>query len=156
MNIATKNLITDQKLLAITKNGTDVIFLCDLRLHSNKQIVACQEITKRLYLMGYKFIHNSPTSSRGVGVLIKKTVLENLIIHNILRDFEGNYILLDIEHSNKRYTIGSVYGCNTTEGISLYDNLHRDILSFRNKSIILGGDWNASFDCSPVNKNIDV
>jgi hypothetical protein len=72
LNIATKNLITDQKLLAITKNGTDVIFLCDLRIQSNKQIVACQEITKRLYLMGYKFIHNSPTSSRGVGILIKK------------------------------------------------------------------------------------
>ncbi len=94
LNIATKNLITDQKLLAITKNGTDVIFLCDLRIHSLKQIVACQEITKRLHLMGYKFIHNSPTSSRGVGILIKKSALDNLVIHNILRDRDGNFILL--------------------------------------------------------------
>jgi len=92
LNIATKNIITEQKLLAITKNSTDVIFLCDLRLHSSKQIVACQEITKKLYLMGYKFIHNSPTSSRGVGVLIKKSALENLIIHNTLRDVDGNFI----------------------------------------------------------------
>jgi hypothetical protein len=38
----------------------------------------------------------------------------------------------------------------------MYDNLQRDILSFKNKNIILGGDWNASFDCSPVNENIDV
>ncbi len=156
MNIATKNIITEQKLLAITKNSTDVIFLCDLRLHSTKQIVACQEITKKLHLMGYKFIHNSPSSSRGVGVLIKKSALENLIIHNTLRDLEGNFILLDIEHYSHRYTIGSVYGCNTNEGINMYDNLQRDILSLKNKTLILGGDWNASYDCSPVNENIDV
>ncbi len=72
LNVATKNLFTDQKLLAVTRNGTDVIFLCDLRLHSSKQIIACKEISKRLYLMGYKFIYNSPTASRGVGILIKK------------------------------------------------------------------------------------
>ncbi len=34
LNIATKNLITDQKLLAITKLGSDIIFLADLRLNS--------------------------------------------------------------------------------------------------------------------------
>jgi len=68
--------------------------------------------------MGYKFIHNSPTSSRGVGILIKKSALDNLVIHNILRDSDGNFILLDIEHFSKRYTIGSVYGCNTNEGLT--------------------------------------
>jgi len=78
--------------------------------------------------MGYKFIYNSPTASRGVGILIKKTALENLIIHNTVRDTEGNFILLDVEHFSRRYTIGSVYGCNTNEGINMYDNLQREIL----------------------------
>jgi exonuclease III len=38
----------------------------------------------------------------------------------------------------------------------MYDNLQRDILSLKNKTLILGGDWNASYDCSPVNENIDI
>jgi hypothetical protein len=67
LNIATKNLITDQKLLAITKLGSDIIFLADLRLNSLKQITACKEIVKSLYILGYKFIFNSPVANRGVG-----------------------------------------------------------------------------------------
>ncbi len=143
-------------MLAVTKGGQDIIFLSDLRLHSLKQIQACKEISKRFYFMGYKFIHNSPTSSRGVGILVKRNLLDKLNIVNIIRDREGNYILIDVDYHNNRYTFGSIYGVNTNEGIDMYDNLETDIVSLKNKKVILGGDFNATYDCSDVNINIDV
>jgi hypothetical protein len=88
LNISTKNIITDQKILATVGLGSDIIFLSDIRLNSNKQCVACKEITKRFYLLGYRFIHNSPFSNRGVGILIKKKTMEKiqlLIQFGILR-----------------------------------------------------------------------
>jgi hypothetical protein len=89
--------------------------------------------------MGYKFIHNSPTSSRGVGILLKKSLLDNLNILNTVRDREGNYILIDVEYRNERYTFGSIYGANTNEGIHMYDSLEADIKCLKNKKIIIGG-----------------
>ena len=40
LNISTKNIITEQKILAIVKGGNDIIFLSDLRLNSRIQHVA--------------------------------------------------------------------------------------------------------------------
>jgi exonuclease III len=156
LNIASKNIITEQKIHAVTKNGCDIVFLSDLRLNSLKQIVACKEISQKFYFRGYKFIHNSPVSSRGVGILVKRTVLEKVSIVNTVRDTDGNYILIDIEYKNNRYTLGSVYGANTNEGISMYDALERDLVNLKNEKIILGGDWNATYDRSDVNVNIDI
>jgi len=138
----TKNVITEQKIFAITRDNSDIIFLSDLRLNSIKQVSACKEICKTLYFRGYKFIHNSPTSLRGVGILIKKEVFDSSTIFSTIRDRDGNYILLDIEYNNHRITVGSIYGANTNEGIDMYDNLQRDILGLNNSEIVLGGDFN--------------
>ena len=156
LNISTKNIITDQKILAVVGLGSDIIFLSDTRLNSNKQCVPCKEIVKRFYLLGYKFIHNSPLSNRGVGILLKKKVLDNLTVVNTIRDLEGNYILLDIEYKSVKYTIGSVYGANTNEGIHMYNGLKEDIVRLKNSNIILGGDWNCVWDKSRVEENLDV
>jgi exonuclease III len=156
LNISTKNIITDQKILATVGLGSDIIFLSDIRLNSNKQCVACKEITKRFYLLGYRFIHNSPFSNRGVGILIKKKTMEKIQLLNTVRDFEGNHILLDIEYKSVKYTIGSVYGANTNEGINMYNILRDDILKLKNSKIILGGDWNCVWDTNRVEENLDV
>jgi exonuclease III len=156
LNISTKNIITDQKILAVVGMGSDIIFLSDLRLNSLKQVVACKEITKRFYLLGYKFIHNSPLSNRGVGILIKKKAMENLRILNTVRDLEGNHILIDIEYKSSRYTLGSVYGANTNDGIDMYNVLRNNILQLKNTKIILGGDWNCVWNRSAVDENLYV
>ena len=156
LNISTKNIITEQKFLAIVKGGNDIIFLSDLRLNSRIQHVACSELIKTFYLHGYKFIHNSTISSRGVGILIHRKVLDNIIVYSINRDVNCNYILLDIEFKTDRYTIGSVYGANTNDGFTMYTDLERDILAFKNTKIILGGDWNATWCLDEVERNIDI
>jgi exonuclease III len=156
LNISTKNIITDQKILAVVGLCSDIIFLSDLRLNSLKQSVACKDITKRFQLLGYKFIHNSPHSNRGVGILIKKKAMEKIHILNTVRDLEGNHILIDIDYKSTRYTLGSVYGANTNDGIDMYNVLRNDILQLKNTKIILGGDWNCVWDRSAVEVNLDV
>jgi exonuclease III len=156
LNISTKNIITEQKILAIVKGGHDIIFLSDLRLNSRIQHVACSELIKSFYLHGYKFIHNSTVSSHGVGILINRKVLDNIIVHSVNRDINCNYMLLDIEFKGERYTIGSAYRVNSNEGISMYTDLERDIRAFKNTKIILGGDWNATWCLDKVERDIDV
>jgi hypothetical protein len=43
--------------------------------------------------------------------------IEKISIINMVRDTEGNFILIDVEHKNSRFTLGSVYRANTNEGI---------------------------------------
>ena len=62
LNVSTKNEITTQKILAICKLGSDLIFLCDLRLNSTKQVSAVHDLEKKLFLKGYKLFHNSTNS----------------------------------------------------------------------------------------------
>ncbi len=69
------------------------------------------------YLLGYKFIHNSTTSSRGVGILVKREIWDCFNIINIVRDLDNNYILNDVDYNGIRFTGGSVYGANTNEGL---------------------------------------
>ena len=106
--------------------------------------------------MGYKFIHNSTTSNRGVGILIKRELLNCFNILNTVKDIENNYILIDVEYNGSRFTAGSVYGANTNEGLPMYDSLQEKITGLGNRDIILGGDWNATFDNKNVNENLDV
>ena len=77
MNISTKNDITLQKVLGICSLKSDIIFLSDLRLNSSKQSSAVHDLEKLFFFNGYKFYHNSVVASRGVGILIKKTICDS-------------------------------------------------------------------------------
>jgi exonuclease III len=120
---------------------------------SIKQSAALHDLEKKFLLKGYKFIYNSKSSSRGVGILLKSSLV--YIIHNTLHDFDDNYLLLDISIDNYRFVLGSVYGPNRDE-LEFFDNLKLDIRNLNKKSIILGGDWNATMDSNPAPANIDV
>jgi hypothetical protein len=66
-------------------------------------------------------------------------LFEKLVLLTQFCDTDGNYILIDIEYKNIRYTLGSVYGANTNEGISMYDALERDLSNLKNKKDNFGG-----------------
>ena len=63
---------------------------------------------------------------------------------------------MEVEYKEKKYIWGAIYGVNRDEGVSMYSNLERDIKQLKNKNIILGGDWNGTWDCSNVENNIDI
>jgi exonuclease III len=72
-------------------------------------------------------------------------------------DYHDNYMLLDISLDNYRFVIGSIYGPNRDE-LEFFDNLKLDLRNLNPNSnpVVLGGDWNATWDSNPVQTNIDV
>jgi len=153
LNVSTRNSKTDLKILAVTKKNCDIILLSDTRLNSDKQVAALHDLTKKFLLKGYNFIHNSKSASRGVAILIKKSLPWN--IHSKICDNGDNYLIVDITISGKKFTLASIYGPNNDDML-FYDNLLAALQSVGNSSIVVGGDWNATWDPSPVQSNIDV
>jgi exonuclease III len=67
------------KIMALTKNKDDIILLSDTRLNSEKQTAALHDLYKVIFNEGYELFHQSPNSSRGVGILISRKLNYNLI-----------------------------------------------------------------------------
>ncbi len=106
LNISTKNTKTDLKILAITKQNSDIILLSDTRLNTNKQSSATHDLQKKFRLKGYDFIHNSKTASRGVAILLKRTIKWE--IHGKREDRGDNFLILDLTILEKRFTLAAV------------------------------------------------
>jgi len=156
LNISTKNEITVQKLLGVCKLGTDFIFLSDMRLNSSKQVSAVHDLDKKLFLKGYKLYHNSGTSLRGVGIMVSKKYSESgfSVLEEIKSD-DNNILCMHVEINGQKILLVSVYGPNKDTEINFYENLKIIIRPFKCPCII-GGDWNATFDISDVNQNLDI
>ena len=143
-------------MLAIVSLRSDFIFLSDLRLNSRKQISAVHDLEKKFFLNGYTFYHNSVVPNRGVGILIKNKIVNgNLVILSRDDGIDCNSIILKLSFMEKIFALCSVYGPNHDTEIEFYDDLQNRIEQL-NCPVILGGDWNATLDDSPVESNIDI
>ena len=143
----------DHKLYSIVKNKDEVIFLSDIRLNSANQISGLNDLKKKLSFLGYNLHYNSGKSSRGVGILISRKLK-----YTVLREFgdeEDNILLLDVEILGKKFTLGSIYGPNEDD-MPFFETLKEGIKNFKNSNVIIGGDWNLTWDSSDINLNIDV
>ena len=155
MNSSTINQTTYKKAMSLTSCGDDIIFLSDLRLNSSSQKSSSHDVTKIFQGLGYNLMYHSTKSSRGVGILIKLSL--DHVIHTVTTDWEDdNFMLLDVTINSLRLTIGSVYGPNTDDDLDFYNRLNRGLRELTNKTIIIGGDWNATWDTSRVENNIDI
>ena len=153
LNISSISDKTSHKIQCIIKKGTDIILLSDLRLNSEKQRSATEDITKKFLLKGYDFVHNALTSNRGAGILISKKL--NATVQKKTGDQEGNFILIDLCIGDSIITIGSIYGPNINENIYVYDSLVNALNNMNKNIIVLGGDWNCTWDSRGIEDNID-
>jgi hypothetical protein len=64
-------------------------------------------------------------------------------------------LLLDITVDSFRFVLGSIYGPNRDE-LEFFDNLKLNVRNIGQKYVIVGGNWNATYDSNPVPLNIDV
>ena len=80
----------------------------------------------------------SMNSSRGVGILISKKIKHEVRV--VISDPDDNFLLLDTIINDKRLTLGAVYGPNEDD-MAFYDRLRQGILTVKNESVIIGGDW---------------
>ena len=99
--------------------------------------------------------YNSRDSQRGVGILMKKNIFENIQVWCRIDSDDGNYMLLHINIKNMELLLCSVYGPNRDNEIAFYTHLKNDLNNFH-CPVICGGDWNATFDASPVESNLDT
>jgi len=139
MNISTTNDITTQKIICICSLKSDFIFLSDLRLNSAKQVSAVHDLEKTFSFNGYKFLHNSIIPSRGVGILIKKNIFDNLTILERKDAEDCNSLLLHVQHRNKEFVLCPVYGPNRDNEIIFYEELATNLRNFACPLILGGG-----------------
>jgi exonuclease III len=95
-------------------------------------------------------LYNSPFASRGVGILIKKDL--GFSISETKKDREGNILLLKCNKNGtegNHVTLGSIYGPNDNNR-EFFADLKKMLKDLGGANIILGGDWNATWDSSAV------
>jgi hypothetical protein len=146
-----------RKFYGICSLKTDIIFMCDLRL-CNKAGLTDLKFANDTFAVNpycsYNFIHQSTTNSRGVGILIKKSL--NFKCLATERDLVGdNYLLIRADLQNQTVILGTIYGPNKRD-----DDFFRRLLVSLNVlgwyPVVLGGDWNAVFSCLPAGDNPDI
>ncbi len=79
-------------------------------------------------------------------------------INNEFRDNEENFLVIDCSINGIKYGIGAVYGPNNTSRV-FYNGLSAVIRTLRTSgvaNIVVGGDWNTTWDRRPVTDNIDT
>ncbi len=104
----------------------------------------------------YEAFFNSSRNGRGVGILIAHNL--NITVIEQYSDLAENIILLKIKHSDSLVIVGAVYGPNSTDR-NFFSEIERAINQLSNGSnlpIVVGGDWNTTWDGSQVNINIDT
>ena len=77
--------------------------------------------------------------SRGTCILIKNSVSRT--IHEIIKDDNGRYVIIDIEIDDTRLTLASVYGPNNDDP-DFFIKFINDIESIQNDHRVIAGDWN--------------
>jgi exonuclease III len=131
----------------------DVVFLSDTKLNTEANPHALNDIEKKLFNLNYLIFHNSKGSSRGVAIIIKKDIFKSVL--NSIQDANNNFLLLKVELVHGVVLLGTVYGPNNNDA-QFFADLEAGIRNSACESVILAGDWNATWDPRPVNENIDV
>ena len=142
------------KIYGIVQLKTDFIILSDIRLGSKKNDIS---IINKMFLTNpycsYNFLHNSSSSCRGVGILIKSTL--NVSVLAEARDKHENILALRVLQQGSEFVICGVYGPNTICPEFFLD-INSILSRTSNLPIIVGGDWNCTPSTEPIKTNPDV
>ena len=85
-------------------------------------------------------MNGNNTNSNGVAVLFKNNF--DFRLHTVIRDDEGQYIILDIEMLGKRMTLVNLYAPSSGDHPEYFEKNEKDIDKIANNYILIGGDWN--------------
>jgi exonuclease III len=131
------------KINGITKLGTDIILISDLKLSTRNLISSADEV-KKLFACNlydsYDLIYNSQRNKRGVGILINKKIV--LDIEDTFRDAEENTLLIKATYKGEKIIIGSIYGPNDTNPL-FFETIKGKIQQWYERGavhVVLGGD----------------
>ena len=111
----------------------DICFLQETHSIQNNESIWMTEWGYKTFFSSYK------SNSRGVGILFSNTFEHE--IHNIIKDPEGRYLILEVTIQNNRLLLVNVYGPNDDDPI-FFRNLFTQIQHFQNSAVITAGDFN--------------
>ena len=120
----------------------DIICLSDTRFDSNSEMLFCNMTNYNCFFSS----HNS--QSRGVAILASKQ--RDFSFHDVIRDPEGNYIIIKIECDQKTFVIANIYGPNQDNPL-FFETLFEHILSLNTPEYLITGDFNVT-----INHNLDT
>lgn len=122
----------------IRKQSIDVIFLQET--HSSKEI----ENTWRTEWCGEAYFAHGSSNAKGTCILFKSD-LANLELHEIKRDIDGRYIIIDATINDTRLTLANVYGPNS-DNADYFKKVFGIIDELPNENRLVGGDFNLVLD----------
>ncbi|MEW8548783.1 MAG: reverse transcriptase domain-containing protein, partial [Candidatus Thiodiazotropha sp.] len=115
----------------------NIICLQDVHLEDKMETYVKHEWGNPLYLSGKN------SNSRGVMVLFNNNF--EYEVGKIIRDADGNYIILEVTIGGKKIILVNIYGPNDDKP-QFYKEIKLKILSLENDHVILCGDWNLVLD----------
>ena len=117
----------------VRKNNIDLMVMQET--HSG-----LQDENKWVREWGYRgYFTNFGTQSRGVGILINNTFEYEL--HNVVKDAEGRFLILNLTISNIKLTIAGIYGPNA-DTPDFFAEIQKQVELIGNTSMIIVGDYN--------------
>jgi exonuclease III len=155
-NLTCSDNVFDIKTNAILSLKSDIIFLSDIRLGENKVSISTFRLSKAFQNAKYGYyelISNSTMNKRGTAILISSKLNFELI--DTVKDQNENYICIHCKINGEEVVLGAIYGPNTTDRV-FYGTLENYLERKRGVPIILGGDWNTTWDNSNPDQNIDI
>jgi exonuclease III len=145
-----------RKFYGIVSLKTDIILLSDIRMCNKSGSTDMKFINDTFAInpyCSYTFLHQSVKNSRGVGILIKKALMFDLL--DSAGDPGDNFLVVKARINTKTVILVSIYGPNNRD-IDFFSRLTASIRNAGDHPVIIGGDWNTTFSCLPVTGNPDV
>ena len=125
------------KMEALLSLNNNIICLQDIRARNNINILENYLVNHRKG--DYMTFANSNLDSRGVAIIIRRDL--NIIITDIVKSDDQNYIILKMRLGEHYVSLASVYGPNNADNV-FYINLKNDLRNLDSDFNILMGDFN--------------
>ena len=101
---------------------------------------------------GYElWLAGNETNKNGVAILFRSTFEYKL--HNVKKDPDGHFIIMDIEILNKRVTLVNVYGPSAGDNPTFLVKIQKLMEEIGNDKVIMGGDFNCVQDMIKDTRN---
>ena len=153
LNYSSNLCVSLSKIDYILSMNHDIYLLSELKMSNRLRTASIiNYLNSNKYGEFYSYF-NSTNTSRGAGIIISKKV--KFLIHDIIRDSNENFILLDMSIDTFRFTLGCVYAPSQNSD-TFFSELASTVDNIKNSQVLLGGDFNTTPSDTMVDLNLDL
>ena len=123
----------------------DTNIFCLQEVHSDKTI----ENRWKTEWGGKAYFSHGQSNARGVAILLERSL--DIQLHNLVRDGDGRFLILDITINKIRCTIANCYAPNQ-DCPEFFITFFSEISKFNNCNLVVTGDLNTTLTAKDKNK----